>query len=376
MSIFGGAARQGGLSFRLGGIPVHMPWSSLLGIVLVGYLWKGWFTLDVADQTQTYTLTLVFALLFYASILGHELAHAWVAGAAGYPVQGITLWVLGGFTSYERRSSSALREGLIAVSGPISSVAIGLVCALAATATYDGDPRIYVVAYALAWSNIALGIYNALPGLPLDGGAVLKSIVWGVTRNEHKGTVIAAWSGRVVAVIVFVGPLALALSDGRAPSATNIIFGLLISTFLWQGASAQLKHARLTSRVPGLSARALARSAFAVAHDLPLSEALRRRDEVGATRLVTLTPDGRPNAVDLPHAVEAVPLERRPWVPVSSVCAALDPAAVLQGTLTGEPLLEAMAAHPAAHYLVIDVGGAWVGILAADDVESALAGRP
>ena len=108
----------------------------------------------------------------------------------------------------------------------------------------------------------------------------------------------------------------------------------------------------------------------------PLSEALRRRDEVGATRLVTLTPDGRPNAVDLPHAVEAVPLERRPWVPMSSVCAALDPAAVLQGTLTGEPLLEAMAAHPAAHYLVIDVGGAWVGILAADDVESALAGRP
>lgn len=375
MSVSSGAAPRSGLSFRLGRIPVHMPWSSVLGLLLVGYFWKNWFTLDPTDQVQTYSLTLAFALLFYASILGHELAHAWVAGLAGYPVKGITLWVLGGFTSYERRSSSAAREGLIAASGPLSSIVIGLGFAVVATATYDGDLRLYVVAYALAWSNIALGIYNALPGLPLDGGAVLKSIVWGLTRDERRGTVVAAWSGRVVAVLVFAVPTALAVLNGRSPDPTTIIFGLLIATFLFQGASVQLNQANLTARVPGLAARALSRPALAVPQDLPLSEALRRRDEVGATRLVTLDSQGRPVAVDLPHAVDAVPAERRPWVPVSSVSVALDPRAVLQGDLTGEPLLDAMRAAPAEQYLVVDVDGARVGVLATLDVEAALTGR-
>ncbi len=87
-----------------------------------------------------------------------------------------------------------------------------------------------------------LGVYNALPGLPLDGGAVLKSIVWGITRDENRGTVVAAWGGRVVAVVVLLSLVAPALLAGRAPDLLSVAIAAVISAFLWSGAS-QALHA-------------------------------------------------------------------------------------------------------------------------------------
>lgn len=368
----GGTARRGGLSFRLGRIPVLMPWSGLLGVAMIAFLWSSRFDLDPAQPVQTALLALVFSLLFYASVLGHELAHAWVAGAAGYPVHSITLWVLGGFTSYERRTASALREGLIAASGPASSILIGLGAGVVARSALATDLRVYVVAEALAISNILLGVYNALPGLPLDGGAVLKSVVWGITRDEHRGTIVAAWSGRVVAVLVFTVPLGLILRAGREPDIATIVIGGLIAAYLYAGASESLKRARVGVRVPDLSARQLARRAVLVPHDLPLAEALRRLAEVDAGAMVIVDGDGRPVALSREQAVSAVPLERRPWVPVSSVSSTFDHRAVLSGSLVGEELLHAMAAFPASEYLVVDPDGPLVGVLATADVERAL----
>ncbi|CAB4851727.1 unannotated protein [freshwater metagenome] len=367
-------SRQGGLAFTLGRIPVSMPWSGLLGIGLIAYLWSDRFEIDPAQPTQTAVLALVFAVLFYLSILGHELAHAWVAGAAGFPVHGITLWVLGGFTSYERRTASPLREGLIAVSGPLSSVAIGFAAAIAASAAYSGDPRVYVIAYALAVSNIVLGIYNALPGLPLDGGAVLKCVVWAISGNEHRGTIIAAWAGRLMAVLVFVAPFYLALRSGYQPDVSNIVISGLVAAYLYAGASDALRRARQGERIPQLSARALSRPAVLVAHDTPLAEAIRQRDLHSATGMVIVDPDGRPTALAQDDAVTAVPLQRRPWVPVSSVSGLLDPRAVVSAELVGESLLDAMGAFPADGYLVRDAAGDLVGILHTKDVERALSG--
>jgi len=351
-----------------------MPWSGLLGIGLIAYLWSDRFDIDPAQPVQTAVLALVFAVLFYLSILGHELAHAWVAGAAGFPVHGITLWVLGGFTSYERRTASPLKEGLIAVCGPISSVVIGLGAAVVASATYSGDPRVYVIAYALAVSNIVLGIYNALPGLPLDGGAVLKCVVWAVSGNENRGTIIAAWAGRVVAVLVFATPFLLSMRSGYQPDVSNIVVSGLVAAYLYAGASDALRRARQGDRIPQLSARSLARPAVLVAHDTPLAEALRQRDVQSATGMVIVDPAGRPTALAQDDAVTAVPVQRRPWVPVSSVSSLLDPRAVVSADLVGESLLDAMGAFPAAGYLVRDEAGTLVGILQTKDVERALSG--
>jgi Zn-dependent protease len=352
-----------------------MPWSSLGGIALVAFLWLDRFRIDSSKPALTLALASIFAVLFYVSILGHELAHAWVANAAGYPVRGITLWVFGGFTSYERVTTSALREGLIAASGPLTSLVIGLVCRALATTSLADDERVYVVLWVLGVSNILLAAYNALPGLPLDGGAVLKAVLWGVLRDERRATVAAAWSGRVVAVAVFLVPQFLVWRRGGAPNLGSIFVGLFISGWLYTAASASLRQAQVSGRVPTLSARGLARPAVAVAHDTPLSEALRRRDEAGVTSIVVVDAEGRPRAVSQEAAVDAVPLERRPWVPVSSVAVGLDPRAVIVGDPRGEALLQAMLATEAPQYLVVDADGTWFGTLARSDVEAALAGR-
>ena len=375
MSGSGGAAARGtGLSFRLGAIPVLMPWSSLLGIGLIAYLWLGNFDVVSSSSTETAALAVAFAVLFYATILGHELAHAWVAGLVGYPVHSITLWALGGFTAFERRTTSALRDGVIAAVGPASSILIGVAAKALGESAVVSDVRVGTVLWALGVSNIYLGIFNALPGLPLDGGNVLKSVVWGLTGDEHRGTVVAAWSGRVVAVLVFVALVWPDLSAGRTPDVTSIVFGGMISAYLFSGANQTLRSAQVSRRVPGLTARGLAQRAVVVPSDVPLAEALRQVEVARAAGIIVVDAAGRPTAIAQEQAVAAVPLQRRPWVPVSSVSAALDPRAALPAALTGMELLQAMQAFPAAHYLVVEPGGTLVGVLSTSDVEAALSG--
>lgn len=366
-----GLPTRGGIKFRLGSIPISMPWSGLLGVLLIAYLWTPNFSLD-PEQGPPIGTALVFAVLFYACVLLHELGHAAVAKAAGYPVHGIVLWVLGGYTSYERKTESSWREGLIAAAGPATSLLLGLGFSLAETPLANGDTRVLAVVSALAWSNTVLGIYNALPGLPLDGGSVLKSIVWGISGNERRGTIVAAWSGRVVAVLAFAVPIGLILHAGYQPNVTAVIFGGLIAVYLFAGANQALKQSAAVARVPTLSVAELTRRTVQVARDLPVSEALRAVAEAQAGGFVVVDPAGNVIAVGQEDAVRAVPEARRPWVPVSSVSRALNPSATLLVTLTGRELLAAMQAYPAGEYLVIDEYRQIVGLLATSDVQNAL----
>lgn len=368
-----GSAGRGGLSFRLGSVPVVMPWSGVLGVVLIAYLWTPSFALRGTTRGEEITIALVFAVLFYVSILLHEVGHAVVAGACGYPVHRIVLWVLGGYTSYERHDDSSWREGLIAAAGPASSLLLGGVFAVAGSSGLLGsDPRVLAVAAALAWSNTLLGVYNALPGLPLDGGAVLKSIVWAVTGSEHRATVVAGWTGRVVAVAVFVLPMLPYLLAGEQPPLMLVVFGALIGAYLFAGANDALKRSAVTARVPALSATALVRRTVAVGRDVPLAEVLRQVGQTGAGGFVVVDPSGTAVGVGHEDAVRAVPLERRPWVPAGSVSRAVDPGAFLDLSLVGRGLLAAMQAHPATEYLVVDDRRQVVGVLLTADVERAL----
>ena len=375
MSDTGAGTRSGGLSLRLGSIPVLMPWSSLIGMGVIAYFWLPRFAGTGSSQSETVGLAIAFAALFYVTILGHELAHAWVAKLSGFPVHGITLWAFGGFTSYQRRVPSAGREALIAASGPITSVLIGVAGYALAGPAEQVDERAHVLLLALGSINVLMGIFNALPGLPLDGGVVLKSAIWGLTRNEARGTVVAAWAGCVVAILVFFALLWPDLSQGRSPDLVSIVVGGMISAYLFSGAWQTLRSAKVTARVPGISARALARRAVVVGPGVPLGEALRQVEVASAAGIVVIDKSGRPTAIAQDQAVAAVPAERRAWVPVSSVSVSIDARAVLSADLAGMELLQAMQGAPSAYYLVVDLaGGGLVGVLAASDVDAALSG--
>lgn len=365
--------RSGPLSVTVAGIPVSVPWSGILGALLIAWLWSPQFDLPGVSTPVQYALAVAFAVLLYLSILVHEAAHALAARAFGYRVTRIVLWVLGGFTVYERDRTTPGREAVVAASGPLVTALIALGCWFGARAT-AGDPTswAHLLLEALAFGNGFMAFYNLLPGLPLDGGAVVKSLVWKATGSEETGTVVAGWCGRAVAVVVLLGPLALVAALGGEPSLGLALTAAVFAALLWSGATAAIQRGRMEARLPALSALALARRAVPVERDLPLAEALRRMGAAGAGGLVVVEPDGRPSGIVQEAAVAATPDQRRPWVPVSSVARRLDPGAVVGHDVVGRDLLVALQAHPAGEYLVVDGDGRVVGVLAAADVDRAL----
>src|SRR5215470_5114055 len=145
----------------------------------------------------------VTAALFFVSIVLHELAHSAVARLGGVPVRSITLFALGGIAQIERDASSPAMEFWTAIAGPAASVAIGIVCRVIAGVVGFIAPSGTASAVAavlgwLAYINIALAVFNLIPGFPLDGGRVLRSIVWAITHSVDRATEIAARAGQAV----------------------------------------------------------------------------------------------------------------------------------------------------------------------------------
>ncbi|ANH39728.1 Putative zinc metalloprotease Rip3 [Nocardioides dokdonensis FR1436] len=329
----------------------------------------------IVDQVQPglgalkYVAGAAFAVLLYGSVLLHEASHALVARRLGFTVSSITLHFLGGMTSIEGEARRPREEFAIAVVGPLTSIAVGLGALALRPVTPDG--LLLLAVEGLVVANLLVGVLNLVPGLPLDGGRVLKSLVWGVTGSVHRGTVVAAWGGRLTAVAVLVWPLVQAQVVGSEPDLLDFVLVLIISMFLWTGATAALVSARLRSRLPSLQARGLARRTLSVPADLPLAEAVRRANEVQAGGIVTLTADGAPLGLVNEAALLATPQERRPWVPVSSVTRTLETGLRLPVGIGGEELVRAITSTPATEYLLVHEDGSIYGVLATEDVDRA-----
>nr|WP_308442317.1 site-2 protease family protein [Planotetraspora kaengkrachanensis] len=335
----------------------------------------------------SYVVGLVFAVLLYASVLLHELAHCVVAKYYGLPVRRITLYMLGGVSEIEREPETAGREFNIAFAGPLLSLGLAVIgYAVSAAlfvegsinplymATHPPDGLIPVLVWQLWTSNLIVGIFNLLPGLPLDGGRLLRAGVWKITRDAIRGTVAAAWVGRTVAVIIVVVPLLLYVMAGQQPDLGNTLWSILLASFIWIGASQSLKVARVRTRLPHLRARVLARRALPVTAEVPLSEALRRAGDAGAGAMIVVDHDGRPVGIVNEAAINATPEQRRPWVNVGSLSRTLEPSLVLGADLEGESLLDAMRGTPAAEYLLVEQGGEIYGVLSTADVNRVFTG--
>jgi hypothetical protein len=200
---------------------------------------------------------------------------------------------------------------------------------------------------------------------------VLKSIVWAITRNVHRGTLAAGWAGRVVAVLVVLWPFVQQSLIGARPAGLDYVLAVIVAMFLWSGATAAIASARVRSRLPSLSARQLARRTLAVPSDLPLSEAVRRAQEAQAGGIVTVTGAGSPVGVVNEAALLATPEDRRPWIATSAVARQLETGLSLPASLTGEDLIMAITRTPAAEYLLVEDDGSIYGVLAAADVDAA-----
>jgi len=164
------------------------------------------------SPSEVWVAALFTAVLFFVTLLLHELAHSLVAQARGLKVKAITLFALGGVSQIEEDATDAKTEFWVAIAGPIASLIIGFGCiAIAAALGWhpSAEPRTAVTAVLvwLGYINVGLGIFNLIPGFPLDGGRVFRGIVWAITKDADRSTRIAARVGQVVAFLLILGGL-------------------------------------------------------------------------------------------------------------------------------------------------------------------------
>ena len=191
-------------------IQIHPSWFVILALFVWSFA-TSWFGASGWSTVTVWSLAVVTALLLFASVLLHELAHSLVARAQGIRVRSISLFLLGGVSSLEEEASSPGREALMAAAGPAASAAVAAVTWLAAGAI-PGPEQLVAMLVALAWINAVLTVFNLLPGFPLDGGRVLRALVWKVTGDRGRATRIAAGAGLVVGWLLIAGGALMAFT--------------------------------------------------------------------------------------------------------------------------------------------------------------------
>ncbi len=197
--------------FRVFGIQIGLHYSWLLIAVLVVLSLAGQFSATNPQwgPIMIWALAILTALLFFAAIIVHELSHATIAKLRGLPVKSITLFALGGVAQIEREASDAKTEFWMGIVGPITSAIIGAVC-LAGAFAFGWEPsgrHQSPAASMLGWLgviNVLLAVFNMIPGFPLDGGRVLRAIVWWITGNASRATRIAARVGQGIAFLFII----------------------------------------------------------------------------------------------------------------------------------------------------------------------------
>jgi Zn-dependent protease/predicted transcriptional regulator len=245
-------------SIKLGrwfGVPVGLHYSWFVVAWLITLSLRAQFAaLNQQWSTGTvWLLSAATAVLFFVSIVLHELAHATVARLNGIPVRSITLFALGGIAQIERDATKPSTEFLTAIAGPAASVAIAVVCRVIAGAIgfFAPSPAQSAVAAVLGWLayiNVALAVFNLIPGFPLDGGRVLRSILWAVTHDVDRATRAAARAGQAVGFLFIAGGLFSVLVQ----SDFGGLWLALIGWFLLEGAQAHELSARLSATLRGV----------------------------------------------------------------------------------------------------------------------------
>jgi Zn-dependent protease/CBS domain-containing protein len=357
------------------GVPIYVSPTWLIIAVLITVSFGPFVQSRIPSLgSLAYVVSFAFAVLLYVSVLVHELAHSVVALRFGLPVRRISLYLLGGVSEIEKEAPTPGREFLIAVAGPVLSLVLGGI-GFAAVQALEPGTVVHLLVLEVAFANLLVGVFNLLPGLPLDGGRLVQAGVWKVTGRRLAGITVAAWTGRAVAVLILLMPILFVPLLGGRPDLLQVLWAALIAAFVWSGAGAALRSAQVRERLPALHVRSLTRRAIPVPGDQPLGEALRRLNEAGARGLVVVDSSGRPTALVSEAAVKATPEQRRPWVQVASLARSIEPGLVLQADLAGEELIDALRETPATEYLVVEPGGEVFGVLATTDIEQAFATR-
>lgn len=387
-----GAGPSQGYGWRLGavhGIPVFIgrSWPIIAAVVVLTFGPQVRDPVGGQGGVFGYAVAVAYALLLLLSVLTHEAAHAVTARRFGYRVDRVVADLWGGHTVYEASAARPGASAAIAVVGPAANLALALVASVVHGAVGAGVPGLLLG--ALAWTNLFVGLFNLLPGLPLDGGYLVDALVWRVSGDRNRGLIVAGWSGRLLTVAVVVWFVARPLLQGEPPSLFTIVWAGLVGAFLWAGATNAIRSGtsrRVLENVP--LARVL-RPVHVAGTWEPVAAVLSRLGGLpaatGGPTVVAVEPGGSPvGLVDL-HALASVAPARRGEVPVAAVVTRqpdgwvvvvpdpqADVSAVVAAMVTSRPGRDG-ASGPRV-VLAVGPGGQVLGTVSVDDLNTAFGG--
>jgi Zn-dependent protease/CBS domain-containing protein len=348
---------------RVAGIEIDANISWLVVVVLLTFsLAVSWFPAAVPRQpVVTYwILGFIAALLLFVSVLLHELAHSLVAQARGIPVKSITLFIFGGVSDIQREPQRPGVEFQIAFVGPLTSLVIGGLSLLAASLIGSSASLVTATLNYLGAANLLLGVFNLIPGFPLDGGRILRAILWSATGSLQKATRWAARTGQVFAYLFILWGV-LEVFGG------NIVGGLWIGFIGWfllqaaQAANSQVMLesvfkgvyvGQLMSPPPPTSPETISLQQLVDGHILPTG--VRSVPVVDGDRLVGII-----TLADIRH----VPREQWPVTPVSSAMVPADRLHAARPEQSLNEVLPLMTGNDVNQLPVVDNAGRLVGIL-------------
>jgi Zn-dependent protease/CBS domain-containing protein len=313
---------------RLFGIEIGLHYSWIIIALLITFSLVGHFTVTNPqwDNTLVWAAAIITGLLFFATLVAHELAHSLVARLRGLPVRSITLFALGGLAQIEREAADPKTEFWMGIAGPIMSVIIGLIClgiarALGWTPMMDPHAPVQAVLVWLGYINIALAVFNMIPGFPLDGGRVLRAIIWWATGNGNRSTRIAARVGQGVAFFFIILGL-VQFFRGEGFGGLWIAF---IGWFLLEAARASYAQVEISEGLRGVRvADVMARDCQLVDSRTNLQTFVDEHLLRSGRRCFVVVESGGVAGLITPHEVKGVDRARWPYTLVTDVMRPID----------------------------------------------------
>ena len=324
---------------KLFDIPIRVHWSWLIGFVLITMLIASGglpFISVNLTSTQEWIIAGIVTICLFISVLAHELAHSLTAKRLGYSVLSITLMIFGGVSVISEMRARAFHDFLISAAGPAMSLAIGVVAMVLYMVYRDPlatgtSAMLQGILFYIGLQNIALTIFNMLPGLPLDGGRVLQSAVWGLTGNRRFATRFAGRAGQLLAVVMIVGGILLIVMRQNLSSGLWLI---LIATFILTASTAETRQTnghKRRERIYGKPVRSIMSAApTALNASTPLAAAVRNVLSIHPDTTIPVINNGQINAVVSMREVRSLGLVQN----------------------QGDELTVADVAHPVSTYIV------------------------
>ncbi|HLF03650.1 MAG TPA: site-2 protease family protein [Dehalococcoidia bacterium] len=360
-----------GASIRLGrvlGIPISINYSWVVVFLLFTYLLGSQFSHDYPDWPllQRWGIAAITTVLFFLSVLAHELSHSVVAVRMGIPVRGITLFIFGGVSHLAHEARRPLTEFVVAVVGPLSSVALGLIFWGLWQLLSESRESLAAICFMLFSINLSLGAFNMLPGFPLDGGRVLRAVVWGITGSYWRGTQVAARAGQVVGGLMVAGGVGwLLFGTGNRFQGLWIA---LIGSFLFSAASASYRQERMRETLKSHRvADAMSTSWNTLPGETPLASPLVAQALSGREDFVAVLVDQRVQGIVTRRSLARIP--QGAWG-VTSLAQAMLPLAALPRIAPEEPVFDALERMETENLdrLAVVRGEALLGILSRADL--------